>query len=78
MQSVFTSHILDWLLVPEAPFVAGFFLLSAVILFALAVEAGTYPEVAKGFRQMKKLLPHLHRSCHPEITFSGHSQTTGR
>jgi hypothetical protein len=78
MQSVFTSNILDWLLVPEAPLVAGFFLVSAAILFALSLEAGTYPEVKKGFRQLKKLLPHLHGSCHPDISFSGHSQTTGR
>ncbi|CAA0114801.1 Uncharacterised protein [Halioglobus japonicus] len=73
MQSVFTSHLLDWLLVPEALFVAGFFLLSAVILFALALEAGTYPEITKGYRRLKKLLPRLHDSYHPDITFTGRS-----
>ncbi|MCB1705230.1 MAG: hypothetical protein KDI17_10220 [Halioglobus sp.] len=82
MQATVATYSLSGSLTPEHLFVTGFFLLSAVILFALSVEAGNYPEIRSGVQSLRQLkqrtLRRLRTSLKPRDRFSGGGQVAGR
>jgi hypothetical protein len=78
MQSALTSHPLTWMLTPEGLVVAGFFLLAALILFLLALEAGTYPEIGKGLRKAGDALARLRSHGRPKLSYPDSGHIAGR
>lgn len=78
MQATLTTHLFAWLAIPEHLFVAVFALAAALTLFSLAVEAGTYPEVERGFRKLGKALGRLRSALRPRHGLRGQGHVTGR
>jgi hypothetical protein len=63
MQSAFATHSLIWAANPEHLLLGALFLLAALILFSLALEAGTYPGIAE--EAPERVATNDHKSLSP-------------
>lgn len=59
MQTAYTTALITAVPSEDVVLVAVMFLLAAVVLFALAVEAGNYPRISAGIRRARSALQRL-------------------
>ncbi|MEZ5570671.1 MAG: hypothetical protein R3E64_01500 [Halioglobus sp.] len=78
MQSTFIALSIESLLTPEIFVLATIFALAALFLFALALEAGVYPELVKACRRLRRKMLRLRGSDETRQGFPGREQIAGR
>lgn len=59
MQTAYTTAMITSVPTEDLVFTAVMFVLAALVLFALAVEAGNYPKISAGIRRARNALRRL-------------------